>query len=419
MTIEASRLRVDLEEGDHWRRTLSVTVPADLVEHERSKVADRLAGRIKLRGFRAGKTPRSMVEQRFGPTLNRETVDHVIGEAYRAALQIESLRPISEGQVEKVDYEPESDLKFSISFDVEPVLELARLGGFRLERSEAEVTDEQVDRAIHRLREQEGAWQPAETGRPTDGNLVSVSVVRIGVEEGDPSDYDFVLGSGDAIPDVEAAIRTLEPGGSGEFSVRFPEDFSNEKRRGEEERLRILLRSMRVLELPDLDDDLARSVGDLEDLEALRARVRRDLEEETVERQEAILRSRLFDSLLTANPIQVPRSMVDRYMDQLVGEKAPADVSEEARAARERIRPDAEHAVKRILLVDKIADTQGLRANQEDVDARIEEMASRRGIEASEVFTRLQRSGALEPLERQLTEDKVFAFLKGQSEILD
>ena len=90
-------------------------------------------------------------------------------------------------------------------------------------------------------------------------------------------------------------------------------------------------------------------MGDFEDLEALRARVRRDLEEETVERQEAILRSRLFDSLLTANPIQVPRSMVDRYMDQLVGEKAPADVSEEARAARERIRPDAEHAVKRIL----------------------------------------------------------------------
>ncbi|HUG36624.1 MAG TPA: trigger factor, partial [Candidatus Limnocylindrales bacterium] len=225
MTIEASKLRIDLQEQAGWRRTLSVTVPADVVSEEREKIAARLARKLKLPGFRTGRIPASVVEKRYGPAVNREMLDRVIGEAYREALRAESLRPISEGEVEAVEYQPERDLVFSISFDVQPEIELARLGGFKVERPKAEVEDADVDKVLERLRQQAGAWRPVEEGTPADGDLVAVSVQRLDVGEQEPRDYELVLGEGDAIPDIERAIATLGPGESGTFAVRFPDDF--------------------------------------------------------------------------------------------------------------------------------------------------------------------------------------------------
>ena len=104
------------------------------------------------------------MEQRFGPAVDQELLDKVIGDAYREALKVQSLEPISEGQVEDVDYKPREDLTFSISFDVQPVIELERLGGFTVERPKIEVAEEDIDRVLDRLRDQAGVWKPLEDG---------------------------------------------------------------------------------------------------------------------------------------------------------------------------------------------------------------------------------------------------------------
>ena len=139
MAIDPSTLRIDLEEQDSWHRRLTVTVPAGSVQTERGKIIQSLGGRLKLPGFRKGKIPASVVEQRLGSAVDKEVLDKVIGEAYRQALRIQSLEPISEGQVEDIQYKPREDLTFSISFDVQPIFELERLGGFNLQRPKIEV----------------------------------------------------------------------------------------------------------------------------------------------------------------------------------------------------------------------------------------------------------------------------------------
>ena len=128
MTISSTHLQINIEEQEQWRRTVSVTVPADVVKQERAMVVRRLASRMKLRGFRKGKVPTSVVENQYGPELQKETLDKVIREAYESALAEHALQPISEGEVEKVDYRPEEDLTFRISFDVRPKIEVSRLG---------------------------------------------------------------------------------------------------------------------------------------------------------------------------------------------------------------------------------------------------------------------------------------------------
>lgn len=416
MTLDASSLQVSVQEQERWRRRMSVTVPASIVREEEERAARQLASRANLKGFRKGHVPTRVIESRYGGSLRREALDKLIGDAYREALAAQKLQPISEGEIEDVSYVPEQDLTFQVAFDVQPEIELARLGGFAVERPAAEVTDQQVQDVLSRIREQNGAWRPVEEGHPEDGNLVAVKILRLDDESSEERDYDFVLGRGDAIPDIERAIESLEPGGEGEFDIVFPDDFQDESRRGESERIRVTMVSRSVLDLPPLDDDLARQVGDFETLEELTAKVREDMEKEASDRAETAVRNRLLDLLLDANPFEVPASMVDRYVAALLGDvkNVPAEKVEEARA---RIRPESERAVKRMLVLDRIAETQDLAATDDEIDARVEEIATANDTTPAKVYASLQKAGRLESIEREITERKVFDFLKEQSEI--
>jgi trigger factor len=420
MTIDTSQLRVSVEEKERWRRVMSVTVPATVVRAEEERAAAQFASRARMKGFRKGRVPKRLIEGRFGGALRQEALDKLIQSAYRGALAAEQLRPISEGEVADLRYQPDQDLTFDIAFDVEPVIEVSRVGGFVVERATQAVTDEQIERVLARVQEQNGVWKPIEAGTPQERDLVSVEILRLDDDtdvDAEAREYDFVIGQGDAIPDIEAAIKTLEPEASGEFDVTFPDDFPDESRRGDVERVRIELKGRRVMDVPPLDDDLAKQVGDFATLDELKARIREDMEKEATESAENGVRSRLLDLLIEANSFDVPASMVDRYAETVIGraELPPERLAE----VKEQIRPEAERAVKRILVLDRVAETQGLTATEEELDARIEEIAGRNDTTAAKVYAELQKAGRLEALERELTEGKVFEFLKEQSKIID
>jgi len=417
--LDGTKLQVDLEEGERWRRTLNVTVPADLVELERSNITKKLAARIKLPGFRKGHVPKGVLENRYGATLKQETLDAVIGDAFKEALAQQSVHPISEGEVQNVRFEPDQDLTFSISFDVQPEFEISRMGGFTVERPQIVVDDDRVDQVVQRLREQNSSWIPADEGRPEPGNVVSVEIERLEKDSaGDAQPYEFILGQGEAIPDIEEAILALEVGSAGDFIVRFPDDFANEDQRGEEQHLRIKLTGRRVRDLPEADDAFAGSLGEFESLADLKGKLRGDLEKEAKDQEEGAIRGQLLDFVVDANPFSVPQSMVERYMASILGnanELPPEKLAE----MKEKLAPETERAVKRILVIDRIADGQNLRATEAELDERIEAIAERAGQTPSQVYGNLQRSERMETLEREITETKVFDFLKEQSEIKD
>ena len=419
MAVDVSNLQISVTEHERWRRSMSVTVPASVIQEEEQNAARQLAGRARLKGFRKGRVPTKLIEQRFGGSLKKETLDKLISDAYRSALAAQELRPISEGDIEEVNYEPDQDLVFSIAFDVQPVVELSTLSGFVLERPAAEVNDEHVDQVLERVREQHGAWKPVEEGKPVDTDLVSVRIAKIEGEEVDEGkEYEFTLGQGDALPDIENGIKTLDINEVGEFDVSFPDDFPDESRRGDTERIQVTVLARKERELPALDDELAKQVGEFETVEELKARGQEDLAKDAEQQAESVVRGRLLDMVLDANPFEVPKSMVDRYADGVIGEQQEMDEERKAEV-RESIRPEAERAVKRILIVEEVATSQSLTATDDDIDARVEEIAEANNSTPAQVYAGLQKSGRLEMLERELTETRVFDYLKEQSEITD
>ena len=419
MAIEGAELQISVEEGERWRRTMNVIVPSGVVSSERRRFTGELAARVKLPGFRKGHVPSSVVEKRFGQSLSQEALDKLIGAAYREALSQQELKPISGGEVDNVQYEPDRDLTFSISFDVRPEIELSRLGGFRVERPAVNGLEDKLEQVLGRLREEKGTWHPLEEGKPEDGNLVEVEIQRMNDGEvGEAQPYQLVLGQGDAIPNIEEAIKSLEIDGSGDFVVRFPDDFPNEERRGQEEHLHIRLDSRQHLVLPELDAEFAKSLGEFEGVEDLNEKIQADLEKEAEEQAESVVRGKLLDAILDANPFTVPVSMVDRYVESVLGnpEGVPPDKLTEA---KEQLSPQAEHAVKRILAIDRLSEIQELGATKEELDDRIGEIAEKNGDTPARIYASLQKGERLEALEREITERKVFDFLKEQSEITE
>ena len=419
-------IKVAVQEPKSWSRRLSITVPPERVKRTRSAIASQIANNVRLPGFRKGHVPQRVLEKQFGQSIEQETLDRLIQEAYREALDREGLRPITQGTVDNVHYHDGQELHFEVEFEVQPQVELGRIDGFTATRPTDEVGDDEVDAVLERLREDRAVWTPVEDRKPDYGDQVQVELTPVG-EDGEPAEepraYRFALGEGQAIPDIEEAILTLDVGGEGEFTVRFPEEFPDPEQAGKEERLRIKLNGVQRKELAEIDDDLARELGDFEDLAALRARIREDLAKAAEERAEAEVRNQLVEQIVDANPFDVPDSMVERYLDYMTGQseeeraKLTPEQQEQISQWRQTLRPQAEQGLKRMMIVERIAEAHGLRATQDDIDARVEELAAQHGRTPSEVWLQLEKSGELQVLESQLTEDKVFDHLKSQNTV--
>lgn len=411
MAQETSNLKIAIEEPRTWARRLTITVPAERVERERGEVTRRLAQRLKLPGFRKGKIPAHVLERRYGPAIDSETVERVVGNAYREALRAEGLEPITQGSVEEVEYKPGSDLTFRVAFEIKPQIQLERLGGFQLVRERPEVRDEDVDRMIERLRAEHAVWRPIEDAAPENGDAVEVELTELDRPEPKPERYRLVLGQGQAVPEVEALIRGLKPGEEAEGVVPVTSDGTTR-----DESVRVRLLAVRRPELPAVDDEWARSLGDFEDLATLRARIKEDLQRDADAAAERELRRQLIDRIVEANPFEVPDAMVEQYLDSILQPREGADAQRIAEV-REAARPAAEQAIRRTLVLDRVAKMEGLEATPAEVDARVEEIASRVGRPVEEVRRQLSRSGRLNALADEITEEKVFEYLKSLSTV--
>ncbi|MEJ2215651.1 MAG: trigger factor [Gemmatimonadota bacterium] len=418
-------MKVDVTETRPWARRLTITVPSDAIDKERRQVAKRIASRLRLPGFRKGKVPPGVVEQRYGAAIDQETIERVVNNAYRQAIREHDLQPITEATIDNIDYDRGADLTFNVEFEIRPQVELTRLGGFRAKRQVTEIGDSEVDRVLERFQQDHAVWQPVEDGaKAGEGDMVAVEITPEPDEDEaeaddhsvEPRRYDIVLGQDQALPDVESAIQTLEPGQEEEFTIEVPEAHEAEDSPPHTHHVRIRLLSIKRPDLPELNDDFAHEVGDFEDMAALRDRIRADLVKEADADADREIRRQLMDQVLEANPFEAPDSMVNEYLNQLIRprEGAEEEVIAEARASA---RPAAERAIKRLLVIERIAELESLHATQEEVDARINELAERVGRKPAEVRRQLAQDNQSRAIAEEITEDKVYDYLQSVSEI--
>lgn len=420
MTVE-TQIQITPIRDEPGAKSLKVEVGVQRVKQAEAKATSNYARRARLPGFRPGKAPLAVVKKQFREAIRETVLQELIGESWKAAMDQQALKPIADPHVRDVKFEDGAPVTFELLVEVKPEVELTRLGGFTLSRKVRPVTDELVDQHVDELRRQRAPWVPVQGRKPEPGEMVTVDIVTKEEggtgEAGAPGQYQIVLGTGQAIPDLEEKIKTLTPGEAADTTVRYPDDFEDPAKRGQTRAVRITLHEIKRQELPPLDDGFARELGDFDSLVDLRQKLRADVEADAQREADAEVRRQLIDQLIQANTVQAPRPMVQRVLRAFAQAYEIADDQLERFAGE--FGPVAERQVQRDLVIDHVAERQSLLATEEDVDRRVEEIARRRGAEPGQVYATLQKAGRLRELERNLTEEKVFSFLLEQSSVTD
>ena len=396
--------------------SLAVTVPTDSVREAEERATKAWQARVRLPGFRKGKAPVAVVRKRFAEDIRQAAFEELVRESWRTALAQEQLKPIADPHIHNLKWQEGAPVTFEFHVELRPEIALQRLGGFTVERTVTPVTAEQVEAQLAEVRGERAPWVPVEGERPRPKDLVNVTLAqREGAAIKDAQPYQLVLGEGRAIPEVEERIMSLLPGETVDAIVRFPEDFAEEANRGQTRDVRITLHEVKRQHLAELTDDFAREVGDFEDLDALRRAIREDLEKDAAREADARVRAALLEQIVQANRVEAPRPLVERALAAYA--QAYGIPEDRWPQFAKEFQPIAEAQVRRDLVLDWIVERQGLHATAAEVQAKIQELAARRGMPADQLRASLEKAKRLRDLERGLTEEKVFAFLMSQSTV--
>ncbi|MFL5632593.1 MAG: trigger factor [Gemmatimonadaceae bacterium] len=414
--IQGMKIEFTARAAEGVERHIQVSVPVEAVKDAEDKAARRYASTVRLPGFRPGKAPATVVRKKFGEAIRQEALESLVREAYQEFVEKESIKVAAQPHVHDLKFEEGKPLTFELHLEVRPTIELARTSGFRIQRPVATVTDEQVSQQLEQIRDEKATWTPV-SEKPMPGDMVNVELATAAAGEptGDGKSYPIELGAGQAIPGIEELIMELTPGATVERPVKWPDDFPDEAQRGQTKTVRVTLNEVKRKSAPPLDDALAREVGDFDSLESLRQAVRTDMEKHAQHEIEANVRQQLIDQIISANAFDVPKSWVQQFVQNYAeAYQVPEDQREQFAG---EFRAMAERQIRRDLVIETIAEKEGLAATEKDIDDRIAEQAEKRGANPGQVYAQLEKSGRLKEMERSLTEDKVFKWLLDRNDV--
>ncbi len=418
-------VRVELGEGAGVQRELRIEVPRARVAEVFDRTYRQIARQVQLPGFRRGKVPRSVLERRYAATVAEEAQSALVADTLPEALEQVEIVPVSEPQVDAGEARPDADFRYTARIEVKPSIALPDLAGLPARRPRADVADAEVEGELERLRHSHApVVEEPEGTRAAQGHILVVDFVgRIDgrpFEGGSGRGVELEIGAGRFMPGFEEQLVGAARGDDREVRVTFPDDTSNAELRGREAVFQVHVAAIKHRQLPALDDEFAKDLGEFDTFEALRARVRSDLESLRERSAREALQRSLVDSLIERTPFEVPPGMVERQRDRRLAGAVPEDALErQLEQWREAWRADAEREVRETLLLEAVAAQEGLAATEADVDARIAEIGREQGVGAAELRKSLRDEAIRAAVAVKLSQEKALEFLGARAKVED
>jgi len=368
-------MEVSIENTGGLARSMTVQVPAERVDQEVNSRLQSMCQTVRLDGFRPGKVPLKVIEQKYGKQVRLEVFDQVVNSTLQEALTQESIRPAGVPNIDPKEYTPGEPLEYTATFEIFPELSGSIQYGFKVTKPLVEITDEDISGMLENLRTQRGTWSTVDRASQT-GDQVTVDF------EGTVDDKPFtgnkgekvpiVLGSSSMIPGFEEQLVGLSAGDEKTLDISFPDDYPASDVAGKAAGFSVKVHAVSEIELPALDDDFARAFGIEEGgVEGLKEEIRNNMGRELKGLVASKMKEQVFNGLMDANPVEVPRSLVDGEIQQLRSrqeESGTVDALElEARAERR---------VKLGVVVSEIAKQNQIQVDPDRVRQMVETIAS-------------------------------------------
>ncbi len=407
-------MKVAVEALEGCKRRLAVEAPVDLVQREWERAYGRVQKQARLPGFRKGHVPRSLVKVHFADDVRREVAEHLIPDVYQQALSEARLEPVDEPDLQDVRLEENAPLSFVAVVEVKPPITLDAYRGLDVQHGQRPVTSAEVEEALERIRERHAQFVSVERAAAA-GDLVMMDYTLTieGQEPTQQTGYAFVLGDGSVLPEIDQAVAGMRAGEERSVGFRLADDHRREALRGKPGTAAVKVVEVKEKVLPELNDDLAKSAGEFETLPALRAEALKQLEAHRAAENRHTLEEKVVDALLAGHPFAVPESMIVRQVVHQVEHARerlrrqgvnPDTMPWDYPKLMGELRPGAERAVRRALLLEAVAEQEGLAPAEADLDAEVEKIAQASQRPTPAVRRMMEKSGDLERLRLSLRE---------------
>lgn len=409
---------------------VQVEVPWDRIQKGLDAGYGKLQKTAKIKGFRPGKVPRNVLKQLFGPQVKNEVAQNLVEQGLIAAVQEHELAIVASPRVDALPSITEGEgFSFKATLEVRPKIETVDTNGLEVSRPRVEVTEAQVDEELQRLRERQAEIVTPDPMRPAQkGDLLTIDyTVEIDAEEKpDMAATQRVveLGSGRLLPEFEEGLMGKQPGDEAQIRVAYGEDAQKEDLKNKRALFKVVVRELREKVLPEVDDELAKDLGEHETLAELKADIEKQLETAAKERSDSTVREQIVEKLVEKNPVPVPPSLVmqqEQAMRQELAflmQMAGPSGQDFAAEMEKTLRAQAEKKVRAAILMGELARQNEMKVEPAEVDARLAQIAEQTGKHIAKV--RVEYAGERrESLENKILEDKLLDYLLARAKVTE
>jgi len=409
------------------KHSLDIVIPAEAFTAAAAAATAKVRQKAHLKGFRPGKAPEAIIRQYYSGEIRQEALDKLIPEYLKKEYDRQNLQVVSRPDIKDLQYAESGDVTFKAELEVAPEFELGNYRGVEIPYSEPQVTDSDVDERIESVRESRAQHVNVDPRPAQDGDHCLVDLHPISGLDADSAhqhDINIEIAAKDTFPEFTEALRGAQPGESREAEIVYPEDYAAEKLAGKTVRFKIDLKQIRLKELPELNDEFAKDLGDFQSLEELRTEVRKTIfhERELSAQNEA--KNAIMEKLVDAHPFPVPDVFVDQQVQGMIEGQLRSlasqgvDVGKLKLDWKELRKGQAERAARDVrasLILEKVAVAESIFTTQEEVDAELSRVSRQQREPIAAVRMRFEKDGTLGRIASRIRTEKTLGFLFEQA----
>src|SRR6056297_564684 len=431
----------EVQKLEHASVKLTITVDGAEAQKKYDELLKKYAKTAHIKGFRKGKVPPKILEQKYGEGIKEEATIEILDEGLKEALEDVEQKPLPYAQPRLDDEESLNltlgeDFTFSVIYDVYPDIEVGEYKGLEIEVPDVKVLKKVERREVENIQEQNSMVAEKQGGAVEKDDIVTIDYVEIDEEDNEKpdtsrSDFVFTVGTGYNIFKIDDDIIGMQKDEEKVIEKEFPEDFEHEEYAGKKINLKVKVKTIKEKDVPALDDELAQDVSDkYESLEDLKKDVRKQMEETLKEKLRETKIEKLFDQVIEKSSIDLPESMIEAELDSSwqrfiqqsrIGEEQVLQILEMQGKRKEDMmsewRPSAERSLKFQLLVEKIRETENIDATDEEAYEELKTQAEQAGQDYEEVKRQYEQNNLIDYVKTDVKNRKLFDFLLEQSKI--
>ncbi|MEP6995275.1 MAG: trigger factor [Acidobacteriota bacterium] len=422
------------KEDSATRTTLDIEVPAEDVEKAFGAVTKNYVKQAALPGFRKGHAPAAVVQKRFGDKIREDVLEALLPDALASAIEERQLAVLGRPYIADLQWEPPGPIRFSARLDLKPQIDPGDYRGVPVEDQPVEPSEDDVNRVVDRIREAHAEFHPIEGRAAAAGDFavadIAGSFIEILAPGQNPRTFrdekiTLEVGHADSMPEINDALRGAAVGETRGFRKSFAEDFPNDQFRGQTVDYQVTLAALKEKRLPALDDEFAAAVSEGDTVETLREKVRKRLHLENEAERRRKFRRTILEALLSRREIPAPEVLVDSETTSALREYARylaasgIDPQKEDWAKLgEEARPGAERRVREYLLLDAIAEKEGVQVTDTELEAEFKRAAADRGVEPAALREQMAKAGGIDALRDEMRLSKTADLLIASAKVL-